>query len=254
MTTEDTVYLELPGEGVAVVVLNQPRKKNAISAAMMDRLRELLVAADDDPDVHVIVLRGAGEHFSSGGDLSQTAPQDVTIERSRDSLRRYLRAIETIRQIATPVIAMVDGYAVGGAFSLMLACDLVCVSDRATVVPAFCALGIVPEMGIMKLLPDLVGAQRAKEILFTNEVLRGQDLKDLGLANRVLPAEDLETGTMVLARQVAAMPPLSIQITKGIMNAASDTGLAAVLQAESTASPFCTETRQYAEVVRRAGR
>ncbi|HEY0189444.1 MAG TPA: enoyl-CoA hydratase/isomerase family protein [Cellulomonas sp.] len=242
----ETVYIEHPGDGVAVIVLNQPRKKNAISAVMMDRLRELLVAADDDPDVRVVVLRGAGEHFSSGGDLSQTPPEEATPARAREQLRRYLRVIETLRQIATPVVAMVDGYAVGGAFSLILACDLVCVSDRAAIVPAFCQIGIVPEMGMMKLLPDLVGQQRAKEILFLGERLSGADLKDLGIANRVLPAAELEPGTMALARRLAEMPALSIQITKGIVNAAADTGLAAVLQAESTASPFCTVTGPFA--------
>jgi 2-(1,2-epoxy-1,2-dihydrophenyl)acetyl-CoA isomerase len=242
----DSVYVEHPEDGIAVVVLNQPRKKNAISAVMMDRLRELLIEADDDPAVRVVVLRGAGEHFSSGGDLKQTPPEEATIARAREQLRRYLRATETIRQIATPVITMVDGYAVGGAFSLMLASDLVCVSDRATIVPAFCQIGIVPEMGMMKLLPDLVGQQRAKEILLLGERLSGQDLKDLGIANRVLPAAELEAGTLALARQLAAMPALSVQITKGIMNAAADTGLAAVLQAESTASPFCTATGPFA--------
>jgi 2-(1,2-epoxy-1,2-dihydrophenyl)acetyl-CoA isomerase len=244
--TTDPVYLERPEDGIAVVVLNQPRKKNAISAVMMDRLRELLIACDDDPDVRVVVLRGAGEHFSSGGDLKQTPPEEATIARAREQLRRYLRATETIRQIATPVITMVDGYAVGGAFSLMLASDLVVVSDRATIVPAFCQIGIVPEMGMMKLLPDLVGQQRAKEILFLGERLTGDDLLRLGIANRVLPAADLEAGTLVLARQVAGMPPLSVQITTSIMNAAADPGLAQVLQAEATASPFCTATGPFA--------
>ncbi len=251
---KDIVYTERLEGGLLLVVLNQPAKKNAISAAMMDALSGHLRAADADPEVRVVVLRGEGEHFSSGGDLTQTPAGEATVETARASLRRYLAAVRTIRQMAKPVVAMVDGYAVGGAFSLMLACDLVCVSDRVKVVPAFCAIGIIPEMGIMKLLPDLVGEKAAKEILFTNRTLTAADLQQMRVTNRVLPPEQLLDGTLELARTVAAMPPLSIQITKGIMNSSADAGLDAVLEAESTASPFCTETAGYRETMRRFGR
>lgn len=250
----EAVYTEHLGDGVLQVVLNQPRKKNAISAGMMDLLSGHLRAADADPEIRVVVLRGAGEHFSSGGDLTQSAPGEATVESARAQLQRYEAAIRTIRQIGTPVIAMADGFVVGGAFSLLLACDLVCVSDRVRVVPAFCRIGIVPEMGLMKFLPDLVGERAAKEILFTDRNLTADDLRDLRLTNRVLPPQELVAGTLELARQVAAVPPQSVQITKGIMNAAADTGLEAVLQAETTASPLCTHTEGFRETMRRFGR
>lgn len=242
---DETIYAENPEPGIRILVLNQPRKKNAISSAMMLRLSELLRAADADPDVRVVVLRGAGENFSSGGDLSQTPPDQVTIENTRETLRPYLTVITEIRRMATPVIAMVDGFAVGGAFSLMLACDLACVSDRAAVVPAFCRIGIVPEMGLAKFLPQLVGDKLAKEILFTDRRLGASDLLDLRLVNKVFPADELASGTLELARQVAAMPPLSIQITKSMINGAYDVGLDAMLDTESTASPFCAQTAAF---------
>lgn len=241
----DAVYAEHPEPGIVTLVLNQPRKKNAISAAMMVALGELLRAAEADDEVRVVVLRGAGDNFSSGGDLRQTPPEQVSIENTRATLRPYLEVIRQIRRMAKPVIAMVDGYAVGGAFSLMLACDLVCVSDRVQVVPAFCRIGIVPEMGLAKFLPQLVGDKLAKELLFTDRVLGGADLLGHRLANRVFPAAELEAGTLGLARQVAAMPPLSIQVTKGMLNAAYDTGLDAMLETESTASPFCANTAAF---------
>lgn len=253
MESTATVLEEQPAEHVRTVVLNQPGKKNAIDAAMTDRVREVLVAADDDPDVHVVVLRGAGENFSSGGDLSQGAG-DGGIETARAQLRHYLRLIRTVREIGVPVISMVDGYAVGGAFSLMLAGDLICASTRTRVIPAFCALGIAPEMGITRFLPMLVGEKAAKEILFTNRTLTGEDLGRLGIATRVLAPQELEHGTLELARQVAAMPPMSIQITKGLMNATLDVGLAGVLEAEATASPFATRTRGHAQAMADLGR
>jgi Enoyl-CoA hydratase/carnithine racemase len=239
---DDTVYAEELEPGITALVLNQPRKKNAISAPMMVRLAQLLRAADADAETRVVVLRGAGENFSSGGDLRQTPPDQVSLANTRATLRPYLEVIRQIRRMAKPVIAMVDGYAVGGAFSLMLACDLVCVSDRVRVVPAFCKIGIVPEMGLAKFLPQLVGDKLAKELLFTDVVLGAEDLRGYRLANKVFSADELADGALALAREVAAMPALSVQLTKSMINSGFDDGLDAMLDAESTASPFCAHS------------
>lgn len=252
MTEEKAViYAQDAGDGIRVIYLNQPKKKNAISAPMMDILSDLLRAADDDDDVRVVVLRGAGENFSSGGDLNQGDGGKPTPEQARKTLRRYLNAVRTIRAISKPVMCMVDGYAVGGAFALALASDLVCASDRAQFVPAFCQIGIIPEMGMMKMLPELVGAQRAKELLFIGGKIPAAQMKDWGLVNRLFPADELEASTLEFARQLSAMPDASIQITKTMMNALADETLAASLEAESTASPFCTTTTAYAKTMER---
>ena len=240
------VYLEKGESGIATIYLNQPRKKNAISGHMMELLQRLLYEADRDDEIRVIVLRGSGENFTSGGDLSQTKPEEATPENSRKTFRRYMMAQSAIRSIAKPVIAMVDGYAVGGGFALMLACDLVCVSNRATVVPAFCQIGIAPEMGIVKYLPQIVGAQRAKEIIFLGDRISGTQLYEMGIANRVCSAEDLERVTAELAHRLSAMPDISIQVAKGMMNALDDTDLMLAMTMEQTASPFCTTTAAYA--------
>lgn len=248
---KDTVYAKMPHEGIQVVCLNQPQKKNAISAEMMDGLATLLTKADADDAVRVIVLRGEGDNFSSGGDLNQSGPGGNTPEQARKTLRCYLGAVRTVRRISKPVIAMVDGYAVGGAFALALASDLVCASDRAVFVPAFCQIGIIPEMGLMKYLPELVGAQKAKEIIFLGDRLGSAELQELGMVNRVFASDELEEGTMNLARRLASMPDASIQITKGIMNSFADDNLDALLEAEATASPFCTTTTAYADAMKR---
>lgn len=248
---KDVVYAEKVEDGIVCVYLNQPRKRNAISGTMMDLLTQLLAEADTDPDVRAIILRGSGDHFSSGGDLNQASPDEIGPEYSRKTLRRYEAAIRAVRHCAKPVIAMVDGYAVGGAFALTLASDLVCVSERATFVPAFCQIGIIPEMGIMKYLPELVGPQRAKEILFLGDRISGEAAKEMGLANRVFDHEELWAGTLEFARKVADMPDASIQITKGLINSTADSNLDALLEAETTASPFCTTTKAYAKTMER---
>ena len=243
---EKSVYLEKGEHGVATIYLNQPKKKNAISASMMELLQQLLYEADRDDEIRVIVLRGSGENFTSGGDLSQTKPEDATPENARKSFRRYMMAQTAIRAIAKPVIAMVDGYAVGGGFALVLACDLVCVSDRACVVPAFCQIGIAPEMAVIKYLPQIVGAQRAKEIIFLGDRISGAKLFEMGIANRVCPAEELESVAYELAERLSAMPDASIQVAKNMMNALDDTDLTLAMTMEQTASPFCTTTAAFA--------
>ncbi|MDR1430620.1 MAG: enoyl-CoA hydratase/isomerase family protein [Propionibacteriaceae bacterium] len=247
---DEPVYLSKSGQ-IAVITLNQPAKKNAISAAMMDILVDTLRRCDVDDEVRVIILRGEGENFSAGGDLDQKVPGADTVEGKCAILQHYLWAVQALREVGKPVIAMADGYVVGGAFSLLLACDLVVVSDRVKVVPAFISIGIIPEMGLMKLLPAAVGEKLAKEILFLNKRLGSEDLLRLGIANRVFPANELAARTEDFARELAAQPNLSIQLSKRIMNAASDVGLDQVMRAEATSSPLCSLSAEFAEVARR---
>ena len=250
--TKDVVYTERLDEGIEVIVFNQPGKKNAISARMMDLLEETLSRAAADDEVRVIVIRGAGDVFSSGGDLSQSGDRAKTgPEYSRKTLLHYEQALRAVRRCPKPIIAMVDGYAVGGAFALVLACDLVCASERSRFIPAFCQIGIIPEMGMMKYLPELIGSQRAKEMLFLGGKIPGEKLFELGLINRLVPAESLEEETLSLARAVSRMPGASIQIAKGIMNGLADGNLEQTIQAELTASPFCTTTDEHKLAVAR---
>lgn len=241
---KDVVYLEKQ-DGVGIICLNQPKKKNAISAVMMDLITNYLNELELDDDVRAIVLRGAGENFCAGGDLDQPGPNPITAEFSRKSLRRYTRTIRAIRSTSKPIVAMVGGYAVGGAVSMMLACDLVCVAADAKIIPNFCAIGLVPELGIMATLPAVVGPQRAKEILFLGRRMTGEDCLRMGLANRVFPSEQLVEGTMALARQLTVMSSISLKITKGIMNSAMDAVLTNVLEAESIGSPLCSQSEEF---------
>lgn len=241
----DVVYMEKGDDGIAVISFNQPKKKNAINARMMDLLTECLEEADLDSGIRVVVLRGAGDNFTSGGDLSQSSPEENTPENARKTYRHYVKALVALRSCSKPVIAMVDGYAVGGGFAFILASDLVCISESAVIIPAFCQIGIAPELGVTKFLPELVGHQRAKEIIFLGERLSGGDLARMGIANRLCASADLEAVTMELAHKLSAMPDASIQVAKTMINSLCDTDLQIALSAEQTASPFCTTTKAY---------
>lgn len=247
MEEKDVVYLEKQ-DSIGILFLNQPKKKNAISAVMMDKLTDLLNELELDDEIRVILIRGAGDNFCVGGDLDQPGPKPVTAEFSRKTLRRYNRTIQAIRSTSKPILAMVSGYCVGGAVSMMLACDLVCAASNAKIIPNFCTIGIIPEMGIMSTLPAIVGPQRAKEMLFLGERVSGEDCCRMGLVNRVFPPEELEAGTMTFAKKIAALPSISLKITKGIMNGAMDTQLQSMLDAESIGSPFCSQSEEFKAV------
>ncbi len=251
MQGHDVVYMEKQAGGIAVIRLNQPMKKNAINARMMDLLRDRVIDADFDEDVRVIILRGEGGIFSSGGDLSQNDGASVTPESSRKTYRHYCAAISAMRSCAKPIVAMVNGYAVGGGFSLALASDFICVSSDAKVIPAFCQIGIAPEMAVVKMLCDLVGQHRAKEILFLGEMISGVQLGEMGIAYRVCPEKELEGVTYGLARRLSEMPDASIQVAKTMINSLTDDGMSACFAMEQTASPFCTTTAAFARTQER---
>lgn len=241
------IYTKQNSDGIAFAVINKPQRKNAISGIMMEELSQVLWELDGDERVRVIILRGEGDNFSAGGDLKQAGPEGLTIEASRKLLQKYIRCVKTIQEIGTPVIAMVDGYAVGGAMSLALACDLICVSERVKFVPNFVQVGIIPEMGSMLFLPQLLGPQRAKELFFTGRTIGAEEGYALGFVNRIFPAAELEEGTIALAREIAAQSSVSVQITKKIINSTMGPLLDLVTGAELTASPFCTQTVEYKE-------
>lgn len=240
----EVVYIKREGP-VGTIVLNQPHKKNAISAVMMDLLVQSLHALENEDEIKVIALCGEEDNFCAGGDLDQPGPRPMTAEFSRQSLRRYIRATKEIRATSKPVVALVKGYAVGGAVSLMLACDLVCLEENCRIIPNFCKIGLIPEMGLMSTLPAIVGPQKAKELLFFGERLSASDCLALGLANRVFPAGSFQNDCKEFLLKLAALPNLSLRITKGIMNSTMDTQLAAVMEAESIGSPFCSQGEEF---------
>lgn len=245
---KDVIYSEQKEHGIVLLVINKPKKKNAIDGTMMDLLTDELLALDRNPDVRVIILKGEGENFTAGGDLKQGGPEGLTIEKSRNLLKKYTCTIQTIQQITTPVIAMVDGYAVGGGMSLALACDIIFASERVKFLPNFLKVGIIPEMGAMLFLPQLIGPHRAKEVWFTGRPVLADEAYQLGFVNRIYPANVLEKETLAFAKEVSALSSSAVQITKSITNSVMSPMLNLVMEAESTASPFCTQTSEYKEM------
>jgi 2-(1,2-epoxy-1,2-dihydrophenyl)acetyl-CoA isomerase len=221
--------------GVATVTLNRPDARNALDMAMRQDLEAALVALGADPQARVLVVRGAGEHFCSGGDVKFMRDSPMTEAEGRARVEAINRTILALARFRAPTVAMVDGVAVGAGCNLALACDLVVASDRARFGELFARLGLVPDAGGTWLLPRRVGLARAKELVFTADVLDAREAERIGLVNRVVPPPDLESETYALARRIAAGPPDALAAAKALLDRAGTLDLEAALDAEARA-------------------
>jgi 2-(1,2-epoxy-1,2-dihydrophenyl)acetyl-CoA isomerase len=222
---------------------------NAIDPDMMDQLVVSLQTLEDDEEVKVIILKGEGDCFSAGGDLSSNNVNSEDIRDLRKMMKRYGRAVMAIQQTEKPVIAMVKGYAIGGAMSLALACDIILAAEDAKFVTGFLQIGLTPEMGSLLFLPLTIGMYKAKELWFTGRKVSAQEAYDMGFVNRVLPAEEIEEAAIALAKQIAQMPQTAVRITKRIANSIIFDKLPSVLESESIYSAFGLATEDHRNLI-----
>lgn len=232
-------------DGVVELILDKPERRNALDAGMMDELNALLLRADADDNIRVVLIKGSGEHFCSGADLKAAPEGGYTIDERRAMLAKYNRVVKTVLTMEKPVVSVVRGYAVGGGMSLALCCDIVLASEDAKFFGNFVKAGIVPEMGAMMILPQLIGLNRAKELWFTGEIVDGRRAAELGIANRVYASEALASEAIAFAETLAGMPKLAMGITKRVANSTVLAGIDALLECEQQASPFCGSTEEF---------
>jgi 2-(1,2-epoxy-1,2-dihydrophenyl)acetyl-CoA isomerase len=232
-------------DAVATVAFNRPGARNAIDLAMREELTHALDELAGDPGVRVLILTGAGGHFSAGGDVKTMGRRHTAAEgRARvESLNRF---VTRLFHFTKPTIAMVDGFAVGAGCNIALSCDLIVASDRARFGEVFAKIGLVPDGGGTWLLPRLAGLNKAKELVFTADVFDAAEALRIGLVNRVVAAAELESAT----RALAAMPPQALALAKTLLNRSPEVGLAAGLEAEAHAQAQAITTDDHAEGVR----
>ncbi|MGI8329390.1 enoyl-CoA hydratase [Actinomadura scrupuli] len=210
-------------ERVATITLNRPEAANAQTMALLDDLDAAWTRAAADEDVRVIVLRGNGRHFSSGHDLkgSGPAPDKITLESIYSiEARRYLEYTLRWRNIPKPSIAAVQGKCIAGGLMLCWPCDLIVAAENAQFSDPVVHMGIggVEYHGHTWEL----GPRKAKEILFTGRAVTAEEAEKVGMVNRVVPLDELETVTTELARQIAQMDPFGLRQAKRAVNQTLD--------------------------------
>jgi enoyl-CoA hydratase/carnithine racemase len=214
--TEDLV-VERSG-AVATLVLNRPDSHNAVRLGMYEALPDLLAEVDGDQAVKVLVVRGAGQKaFASGADISEFREVRANAETARAYNERVAAAELALEGMSKPTIAMVHGYCIGGGCGLALACDLRFVDERARfgITPA--KLGLVYSLDSTKRLVDVVGPSRAKWILMSGQLVNADRAHQIGLADEVVPTDDLEKLTYEFAELLCTRAQFSIRATKQIV-------------------------------------
>jgi 2-(1,2-epoxy-1,2-dihydrophenyl)acetyl-CoA isomerase len=235
---------------VATITLNRPDARNALDIVMR---RELIAALDEveaDAAARVLILTGAGGHFCAGGDVKTMREKRHTAAEGRARVELLNAMVRRLVDFPKPTIAMVDGYAVGAGSNLALCCDLIVASDRAKFGELFWKIGLVPDGGGTWLLPRVVGLARAKELIFTADVIDAAEALRIGLVNRVVPVAELEAATRALAEKIAAGPPAVLKMAKHMVNRAATSDLAAALDLEAFSQGLAIASEDHQEGLR----
>ncbi len=217
----ETVLYEKKG-GVAVITLNRPEKLNALNSQMNKDLKYAFREAKENPEVRAIVLTGAGRGFCSGADISDFAG-GVTLDDFKKMTEEGI-VPETIItpydfiDVPKPIVAAVNGVAVGFGMNVLLNCDIIIASEAASFGEFFIRMALLPDMNGSLLLPMLVGIHKAKELIFTGDRIDAQEALRIGLVNRVVPADQLMTTAMELANKLAEGPPLALGMSKQLIH------------------------------------
>lgn len=250
----DPILLEKT-DGVAVVTLNRPEVRNALTPDMRLAFREVFTKLEYDDTARCVVIRGAGEHFMAGGDI-RTMKQRLdmsTGERSHaitDGLHNLHAPLYAIRRMGKPVIASVRGAAAGLGIGLVAACDLAIAADDAIFTLAYCHIGASPDGGSSYFLARTLGMKHQFELAFLGERFGADRAKELGIVNRVVPVAELEAETMQLARRLAEGPTRAYANAKALFNAANHLTMETHLDLEARLMADSMSTEDHAEGVR----
>ena len=238
--------------GVATVTLNRPEKLNAFAGHMRRDLAEALEQAASDKAVRVVVVTGAGRGFCAGADVKfmQELMERDDVEEFRRLLGAGRRVLTTIRQMAKPVVASVNGPAYGAGFNLALACDLRIASETASFSQSFVKVGLHPDWGGTYFLPRVVPTNIACEMFFLGEAFDAQRAAHYGIVNRVVADAELQAETRRLAERLRDAPHASVAAAKRAVYLSESESLERMLQYETEAQIQCFQSREARERVR----
>ncbi len=228
-------------DSIAYVTVNRPDKLNALNMATMEELRAAFTAIRDDASVRVAIVTGAGEKaFIAGADIGELAKNDPV--QAKAYTHKGQSVLDLIENCGKPVIACINGYALGGGCEIAMACTLRLASDNAKLGQPEVKLGIIPGYGGTQRLPRLVGRGLAMQLVLTGEQITAQEAHRIGLVNEVVPLGDLIARAEALAKKIIANAPLAVQYAMEAVNHGLDMTLAEGLYLEATLFGVCCAT------------
>ncbi len=244
MGSYKTIRLEQK-EGIGYLTLNRPEVRNAFNQEMIDELQEALRVIDKDNEIRVLIITGAGKAFQAGADiaeLSLMAPMDIL--RWNEGIVRINGSLEKLRQ---PVIAAINGAAMGGGLELAISCTLRIMAESAKMALPEVKLGIIPGTGGTQRLPRLIGKGLAAELLLTGDVITAKDAYRVGLVNRVVPDGETVKAAEELARKIMSNAPVAVEMAKDALEIGKDLPLEHAVQYSQKNCVICFSTKDMKE-------
>jgi enoyl-CoA hydratase len=230
--------------GVALLTIDRPKVLNALDTATMAELVQALGSLDADTDVRCIVVTGAGDRaFAAGADIAEMASLDAATARSSGRFERW----DQVAAVATPTIAAVRGFALGGGCELAMACDIIVASEDAQFGQPEVRIGIMPGAGATQRLTHAVGKAKAMELILSGGRLGAAEAAGLGLVARVVPSEETVAASLELAAEIAAQAPMAVRSAKAAVNAAYERSLTDGIALERDAFTDLFDTEDQAE-------
>jgi enoyl-CoA hydratase len=215
------IVTEQYAPGVALIQLNRPKELNALNPQLMQELRDSLLALDRNESVRVIILTGNDQAFAAGADIKQMAEKSAIDMLVMDQFSTW----DQIRKVKKPILAAVSGFALGGGCELAMMCDLIVASESAKFGQPEIKIGTIPGAGGTQRLTRAVGKAKAMELILTGRFLSAEEAVAYGLAVKVVPVEMLLNEVLGMAKEIAALSPIAVQLAKEAVNRAYETHL-----------------------------
>ncbi len=236
-------------DGIKRITINRPERRNAVDAETIVLLREEFIRSASDA-CKAVILTGAADSFCSGADLQPIGGQDFRNTDVTALLRENINpTILAMRNLPKPIVARVHGHAAGVGCNYALACDLIFASEQAKFGQVFVKIGLMPDGGSTYFLPRNVGYAKAFELMATGDIIGAQEALALGLVNRVVPIEELDSAVDQMAARLAASPSIALSKIKAGLNYAETSSLAEALEFEAVNQADCFRSADFAEGV-----
>jgi enoyl-CoA hydratase len=227
-------------EHIAVITINRPEALNALNTAVLQELSQAVSRAEEESEVYVVVLTGAGKAFVAGADIAQM--KDLSAVEGMAFGAFGSSVFQQIENMSKPVIAAVNGYALGGGCELCMACDIRIAGTKAKFGQPEVGLGITPGFGGTQRLPRIVGASKAKELILTAETISAEEALRIGLVSKVVPDEELMDTALGMAAKIAANAQIAVRQSKAAINNGMQTDINTGLTYEAQAFGLCFAT------------
>jgi 2-(1,2-epoxy-1,2-dihydrophenyl)acetyl-CoA isomerase len=248
MSSSDKLLVTLE-DGVKRITINRPEKRNSVDVETVELLHEAIQRSSQD-ESKVVILTGIGDAFCAGADLQATSERDIKSIDVTASLREHTNpTILAMRGLPKPIIARVHGPAVGVGCNYALACDILIASEQAKLGQVFVKIGLMPDGGSTYFLPRRVGYAKAFELMATGDIITANEALALGLVNRVVPFEELDTTVNAMAARLAMAAPIALRKIKEGLNHGQNSDLASALDFEAVNQDACFHSEDFMEGV-----